>query len=104
MKRKKIDIAILGTGNIGTDLLIKVLKSEFLHCSLFVGRNLQSKGMSKAINLGVNVSDRSIDILEENPDLYDLVFDATSALQHFRHAIIFKKLGKTVIDLTPAKV
>ena len=104
MKKKKINIAIIGTGNIGTDLLIKVMRSEFLHCSLFVGRNLQSKGMSKAINLGVTVSDQSIDILKDNPDLYDLVFDATSAMQHFRHAKVFKELGKTVIDLTPAKV
>jgi len=104
MKRKKLDIAILGTGNIGTDLMIKVMRSEFLQCSLFVGRNLQSKGMSKAINLGVTVSDQSIDILKENPDLYDLVFDATSATQHFQHASVFKELGKTVIDLTPAKV
>ena len=104
MKKKKINIAILGTGNIGTDLLIKVMRSEFLQCSLFVGRNLQSKGMSKAINLGITVSDQSIDILKENPDLYDLVFDATTAMQHFRHAKVFKELGKTVIDLTPAKV
>jgi acetaldehyde dehydrogenase len=60
--------------------------------------------MSKAINLGVTVSDQSIDILKENPDLYDLVFDATSAQQHIQHAKIFKELGKTVIDLTPARV
>ncbi len=104
MKKNKLNIAILGTGNIGTDLLIKVIKSEFLHCSLFVGRNLQSKGMSKAINLGITVSDRSIDILEDNPELYDLVFDATSASQHLKHAVIFQKLGKMVIDLTPARV
>jgi len=104
MKKKKINIAILGTGNIGTDLLIKVMRSAFLNCSLFVGRNLNSKGISKAINLGVTVSDRSIDILKENPDLYDLVFDATSAMQHIQHAKIFKELNKLVIDLTPARV
>lgn len=104
MKLKKINIAILGTGNIGTDLLVKVMRSDYLNCSLFVGRNLQSKGMSKAINLGVTISDRSIDILKENPELYDLVFDATSAKQHFNHAKVFKELDKTVIDLTPAKV
>jgi len=104
MKRTKMNIAILGTGNIGTDLLVKVMRSEFLQCSLFVGRNLQSKGISKAINLGITVSDQSIDILKKNPDLYDLVFDATSAVQHFQHAKVFKELGKTVIDLTPAKV
>ena len=45
-----------------------------------------------------------IDILKENPDLYDLVFDATSAIQHFHHAKVFQELNKTVIDLTPAKV
>ena len=84
--------------------MIKVLRSEFLQCSLFVGRNLQSKGMSKAINIGITVSDQSIHILQENPDLYDLVFDATTAMQHFQHAKVFKELGKTVIDLTPAKV
>lgn len=104
MNRRKINIAILGTGNIGTDLLVKVMRSEFLQCSLFVGRNLQSKGISKAINLGITVSDQSIEILKKNPELYDLVFDATSALQHFKHAKVFKELGKTVIDLTPAKV
>jgi acetaldehyde dehydrogenase len=104
MEGRKINVAILGTGNIGTDLLIKVMRSEFLKCSLFVGRNLQSKGISKAVNLGVTVSDQSIDILKENPELYDLVFDATSAIQHFKHAKVFKELGKTVIDLTPAKV
>lgn len=104
MKKKKLNIAILGTGNIGTDLLIKVMRSEFLNCTLFVGRNLQSKGMSKAINLGIPVSDQSIDILKERPDLYDLVFDATSATQHFKNAKVFKELGKIAIDLTPAKV
>jgi acetaldehyde dehydrogenase (acetylating) len=104
MKNKKINIAIIGSGNIGTDLLIKVMRSELLHCSLFVGRNLQSNGMSKAINLGVNVSDKSIDALKENSDLYDLVFDATSASQHIIHSKIFKELGKIAIDLTPARV
>jgi acetaldehyde dehydrogenase (acetylating) len=104
MKIKKINVAILGTGNIGTDLLIKVIRSDYLQCSLFVGRNLQSKGMSKAIKLGVTVSDQSVNILKDNPDLYDLVFDATSAIQHINHARVFKDLGKTVIDLTPAKV
>lgn len=104
MKLTKLKVAILGTGNIGTDLLIKILKSDYLECSVFVGRNLLSKGMSKAINLGVRVSDQSIDFLKNNPDLYDLVFDATTASEHLKHAKIFKELNKIAIDLTPAKV
>lgn len=104
MKHEKLKVAILGTGNIGTDLLIKIMKSDYLECSVFVGRNLLSKGMSKAINLGVRVSDQSIEFLKNNPDLYDLVFDATTASEHIKHAKIFKELKKIAIDLTPAKV
>jgi len=104
MKHSKLKIAILGTGNIGTDLLIKIMKSDYIECSVFVGRNLLSKGMSKAINLGVRVSDQSIEFLKNNPDLYNLVFDATTASEHIKHAKIFKELNKIAIDLTPAKV
>ena len=104
MKNKKLKVAILGTGNIGTDLLIKIMKSEYLECSVFVGRNLLSKGMSKAINLGIRVSDQSIDFLKANPEIYELVFDATTAVEHIKHAKIFKELNKIAIDLTPAKV
>jgi len=102
--RKKLKVAILGTGNIGTDLLIKIMRSDYLQCTAFVGRNLLSKGMSKAINLGVKVSDQSIDFLKNNPELYELVFDATTAQQHVMHAKVLKELGKIAIDLTPAKV
>jgi len=104
MNHTKLKVAIIGTGNIGTDLLIKVLKSDFIECSVFVGRNLLSKGMSKAVNLGVRVSDQSIEFLKNNPDIYDLVFDATTASEHIKHAIVFKELNKIAIDLTPAKV
>jgi acetaldehyde dehydrogenase len=104
MKHSKLKVAILGTGNIGTDLLIKIMKSDYIECSVFVGRNLLSKGMSKAINLGVRVSDQSIEFLKNNPDLYELVFDATTASEHIKHAKIFKELNKIAIDLTPAKV
>ena len=74
-------IAILGSGNIGTDLLIKVMRSTSLACTAFVGRSPNSQGMAKARSLGVNVSDGGIDFLTDNPALYDLVFDATSAKQ-----------------------
>ncbi|EDZ64852.1 acetaldehyde dehydrogenase (acetylating) [beta proteobacterium KB13] len=101
---KKIPIAILGTGNIGTDLLIKVLKSSYLECVAFVGRNLNSSGMLRAASLGVNISDKGIIYLEENKRLYDFVFDATSAKSHLINSKVFSKLKKKVIDLTPAKI
>jgi len=101
---KKMRVAIIGSGNIGTDLLIKVNRSEYLECVLFVGRNLSSPGMAKAINLGIKVSDQSIDGIVKNTDQIDIVFDATSAKDAVLHWEILDKLGKVVIDMTPAKL
>lgn len=103
-KAKKLKVAILGSGNIGTDLLVKVLRSPHLECGAFIGRNLNSPGMSKAVKLGVTVSDESLAYIEKNPDCCDLVFDATSAADHARHAPVFGRLGKVAVDLTPARV
>lgn len=100
----KLKVAILGSGNIGTDLLIKILRSEFLECSLFVGRNLSSNGMKKASSLGINISDKSIDAIIKYKDEIDLVFDATSAFFHKKHAPIFEKLKIKCIDMTPSQV
>lgn len=100
----KLKVAIIGSGNIGTDLLIKVLRSPVLECGIFLGRNLSSPGMLKAASLKVPVSADGIDYIVKNPDCCDLVFDATSAQSHLEHAPILKKLKKRVIDLTPAKI
>jgi len=101
---KKLKVAILGSGNIGTDLLVKIQRSEFLECSMFIGRNLSSAGMTKAINMGVRVSDKSINAIIEEPENCDIVFDCTSAKDAVAHWKILEKLGKFVIDLTPAKI
>jgi acetaldehyde dehydrogenase (acetylating) len=101
---RKLKVAILGSGNIGTDLLIKVRRSSALECAIFIGRNLSSPGMAKAQSLGVPVSGDSISYIEKNPTCCDLVFDATSAKDHEIHAAVLEKLGKVVIDLTPAKL
>jgi len=101
---KKLKVAILGSGNIGTDLLIKIQRSEFLECTLFIGRNLSSPGMTKAISLGVKVSDKSINAIIDDPGCCDLVFDATSAKDALHHWAILKEMGKIVVDMTPAKV
>ena len=100
----KLKVAIIGSGNIGTDLLMKISRSKYLECTLFIGRNLNSKGMHKVIGLGVRVSDKSIEAIVNEPDCCDLVFDATSAIDHKKHAEILKNLGKVAIDLTPAKI
>lgn len=101
---KKLRVAILGSGNIGTDLLIKVQRSPYLECVLFIGRHLSSPGMAKAISLGVKVSGESIQAIIKDPNAVDLIFDATSAKDAAHHWEILEKLGKIVIDMTPAKL
>lgn len=104
MTINKTRVAILGTGNIGTDLLIKTMRSDLLECTLFVGRNLRSDGMQKASQLGVAISDRGLDGIVQQAENIDIVFDATSAAAHMDHWPVLSRLGKTVIDMTPAKI
>lgn len=104
MANNKINVAILGTGKIGTDLMIKCLRSPLLQCVLFSGRRLESAGIKKAKELGVAVSDRGIDALVSQQKHYELVFDATSAMAHQAHWPVLYGLGKKVIDLTPSRV
>lgn len=104
MTMKKTRVAILGTGNIGTDLLVKVTRSEVLRCVLFAGRNLRSEGMLKASQLGIPISDRGIEAIVHRAEDIDVVFDATSAAAHVEHWKVLQMLGKTVIDMTPAKL
>jgi acetaldehyde dehydrogenase (acetylating) len=100
----KFRVVIIGSGNIGTDLLIKVQRSRRLRCMAFVGRNRTSQGMAKALELGVPYSDQSIQYIVDHADDIDLVFDATSAKDHLIHAPVLKGLDIPVIDLTPARV
>jgi len=101
---RKYRVAIIGSGNIGTDLLVKAKRSPYLDCVAFVGRSRNSSGMAKAMSLGVPYSDQSIQFIVDHADEIDLVFDATSAKDHKVHAPILRKLGIKTIDLTPAKV
>jgi acetaldehyde dehydrogenase len=101
---KKIKIGIIGTGNIGTDLLIKTLNSDFIEPSVFVGRRDSSDGIKKALSLGVNVSFKGLDYFKENPKCCDVIFDCTNAVSAIENYKIFKERGIKVIDLTPAKL
>lgn len=101
---RKIKVGIIGTGNIGTDLLIKINRSRFLECGIFTGRNPDSAGIEFAKKLMVPVSFDSIHAIIENPSCCDIVFDATSAKVHEYNAPILKALNKFTIDLTPSKI
>lgn len=99
-----IKVAIIGTGNIGTDLLLKALKESFIEVVAFVGRRLDSDGMNVAKKHNVPISDLGIDYFIQNPKCCDVVYDCTNAEDARNHAVIFKQQNIKVIDLTPAKV
>jgi acetaldehyde dehydrogenase (acetylating) len=102
--KNKLRIGIIGSGNIGTDLLVKIARSENLTCSIFIGRNERSPGLIWAKNLGVENSSLGIDSILKNPSVCDVVVDCTSAEAHKEHWKILKNLGITVLDMTPAKL
>ncbi len=103
--QKRIKVGILGPGNIGTDLMYKVLRSPLLEMSVMIGIDPTSEGLNRARKEGVVASDQGIDFLVQNPDLAEIVIDATTARAHSEvNAPLLKKLGKIAIDLTPAAV
>jgi acetaldehyde dehydrogenase len=103
----KCKVAIIGSGNIGTDLMMKVIRlSNVLEMSALVGIDPESDGLKRAARLGVSVVADGIDGLVKLPGFGDIeiVFDATSAGAHRRHSEILLSHGKQVVDLTPAAI
>lgn len=101
----KLGVAILGSGNIGTDLMIKVLRtSQRLEMVAMVGVDPESDGLARARRLGVAAVDDGLEGLRRSPAYADvgLVFDATSAGAHLEHAARLAADGRIVLDLTPA--
>ena len=99
-----IKAGIIGTGNIGTDLLLKILKTDFIQPVIFAGRRLDSDGIKIAETKGIPITDKGIQYFIDNPKCCDVVYDCTSAEDAKRHAIIFAEQGIKVVDLTPSKV
>ncbi|MCM1969281.1 acetaldehyde dehydrogenase (acetylating) [Streptomyces sp. NPDC002812] len=95
-------VAIIGTGNIGCDLLLKVIASPYLRCDMFAGRRTTSPGIELAENRGVPTSADGIDAIAAIADRIDLVFDATSAADAIHNYKVLEALGIPVVDLTPA--
>ena len=103
----KVKVAIIGSGNIGTDLMIKLLRREgVLQMAAMVGVDPESDGLARAKRMGVATTHEGLDGLRALPEYADIgiVFDATSAAAHARHAEVLQADGKRVIDLTPAAI
>jgi len=104
---QKVKCAIIGSGNIGTDLMVKLLnKGKLLELVAVVGIDPESDGLAKARARGLEAIDSGIDGLVASPHYKDIgiVFDATSAYAHKHHNEILARDGKRVIDLTPAAI
>ena len=76
---KRIKVGIIGPGNIGTDLMYKVMRSPVLEMSVMIGIDPTSAGLKRAAGLGFAASSDGIDYLVQHPELADIVFDATTA-------------------------
>lgn len=99
---EEIKTGIIGPGNIGSDLLIKLLRSKYLKPELVVN-TFDSDGIKYAKSLGVETSTEGLDAILNRDDI-KIVFDCTSAAAHIKHAPLLKESGKIAIDLTPAAV
>ncbi|MFG2226052.1 acetaldehyde dehydrogenase (acetylating) [Streptomyces sp. NPDC048644] len=100
-------VAIIGSGNIGTDLLFKVKRlSQTLHVAAMAGVDPESDGLARARRLGVATTHDGVEGLRAMPEFADVevVFDATSAAAHRHNYAVVKEHGKLMVDLTPAAV
>ena len=103
---KKIKCALIGPGNIGTDLLYKLQRSEFLEPVWMVGIDPTSEGLARAAKMGLKTTADGVDgllphVLEDD---IKIAFDATSAYVHAENSRKLNELGVLMIDLTPAAI
>ena len=99
---EKVKVAILGSGNIGSDLMYKLLRQPGdMELALMSGVIPESEGLARAKSLGIATSAQGVDAVLDDPEI-KIVFDATSAHAHVRHYRRLQEAGKIAIDLTPA--
>ncbi|CUU05131.1 acetaldehyde dehydrogenase [Candidatus Kryptobacter tengchongensis] len=108
MQNGKVKCAIVGSGNIGTDLLIKILRySKNLEPVMMIGIDPSSDGLARAKRLGIETTYEGIEGFLKRKDVVEqvkIIFEATSARAHLQNAPIYEELGKIAIDLTPAAI
>ncbi|MGI9861821.1 acetaldehyde dehydrogenase (acetylating) [Moorella naiadis] len=98
----KVKVAVIGPGNIGSDLMYKILRSQHLEMALMTGI-IESEGIKRARQMGIKTSIQGVEAVLAEEDI-KIVFDATGARPHLQHAPLLKEAGKIAIDLTPAAV
>jgi len=99
---RKVKVAILGSGNIGSDLMFKILREPgHMELAMLAGIEPESEGLARAREIGINASHDGIKAILNDPNIR-IVFDATSAYAHVRHAKQLREAGRIAIDLTPA--
>jgi acetaldehyde dehydrogenase len=99
---EKIKVGIIGPGNIGTDLMFKVLKSKNLEMKMMTGI-VESEGLKRAKEMGFEVSTEGAKAVADDPEI-KIVFEATSAPAHVENAPLLKAAGKICFDMTPAAI
>ena len=97
-------IAILGSGNIGCDLLVKCQETDGLKVVSFAGRHANSKGLEFALRRGAPITDRSMEGVLEDGETPDILIDCTSAAHHQYNYDLCRKHGIRIVDMTPAKL
>ncbi|TWH76008.1 acetaldehyde dehydrogenase [Azomonas agilis] len=107
--KNKLKVAIIGSGNIGTDLMIKIMRhGQFLEMGAFVGIDPASDGLARAARLGVATTAEGVEGLTRLPVFseIDVIFDATSASAHLKNEVFLRGLKPDlrIIDLTPAAI
>jgi acetaldehyde dehydrogenase len=103
----KVKCAIIGSGNIGTDLMIKIMRTaKNLEMAAMVGIDPASDGLARAARLGIPATHEGVDGLKAMPGYRDIriVFDATSARAHVANDAALRGDGKKIIDMTPAAI